>query len=123
MQKNRRSMNQILFSYLAFHIQTYQTAATLSFKSGSAESLPISPFNASCSRHHNIVLGLPSIHVRRIEDLARIQQPVRIESLFNAAHHIYGIDAELLDKGLFLTKSNSVLALGKYLVSSRVKSS
>lgn len=49
--------------------------------------------------------------IRHLKDLARIHQPVRIESSLDASHDVQGIRAKLLYQRLFLAKAYPMLTL------------
>ena len=74
-------------------------------------SLALSPFGAPCCRHHHLVVGLLGVPAHGIKDLARIEQPVRVESFLNTAHHVNRLNTQLFDERFFFAEADSVLAL------------
>lgn len=47
----------------------------------------------------------------RIKNLPRVHQPLGIQHLFDAAHHLHGLGPELFNQELFLSKADAVLTL------------
>jgi hypothetical protein len=63
-------------------------------------SLILRPLESRRSRHLMRTLHLLPGH--RIEDLARVHQPLRIEAPFQRAHDADGVEAQFVDQALFL---------------------